>query len=98
MSKILEQAPTPPELVASWKPPEAAYEAGNRAWLPCTEAFHDEMLNILPPEYIGHTFHVIEAWKHNEQGEGVYLFFTHRPVMACRVATRAEIKKELGVA
>lgn len=99
MSKISEQPPaTPPvELVNTWKPVEAAHDAGNRAWLPCTEEFHDEMLNILPPEYLGHTFHVIEAWKHNAKDEGVYLFFIRRPVTACRMATRNEIKKELSL-
>jgi hypothetical protein len=27
----------------------AAYNAGNRSWLPCPEEFYDEMLSVVPP-------------------------------------------------
>jgi hypothetical protein len=82
-------------LVTNWKKPEAEYTQGNRAWLPCTETFWYEMLGVLPPLYVATVWGVSEAWKDNEQGQPLYLFFRQDPY-ACRVATVAEIKAELS--
>lgn len=87
--------PAPP-LADNWDAAKEAFAAGNRAWIPCTEEFHDNMLNLLPPCKFFSTWHVVEEYNTTETGEGIYLFFNRRPVTACRLATHKEIRKELG--
>lgn len=84
-------------LVCDWKTPEDAWRRGDRAWLPCSEAFYDEMLGVLPPIYCGPCFAVSEAWRHDAQGRAVYLWFRHPTAAAfvCRMAREDEIKAEL---
>jgi hypothetical protein len=86
-----------PALVKDWRAPEDAHRAGNRAWLPCTEAFYWEMLEVLPPIYGPGCFAVSEAWKHDANGEPVYLWLRERPQFACRCATPSEIRAERGL-
>lgn len=92
------------EPVTSWQPPEAAYNNGNREWLPTTEAFYDDMLCVLPPCEVsrsqthGFSFAVSEAWKHvseNGKAQPVFLFFRDRPDYACRMATGLEMHQEI---
>jgi hypothetical protein len=82
-------------LISSWKEPEQAYAAGNREWIPCTEPFYHETLNVLPPVYIGNVWACSEPWKDDKHGRELLLFFRHRPEPACRMATRTEIQDEI---
>lgn len=91
-------------LVKDWKAPEAAYDAGNRDWLPCTEEFYMEMLEVLPPmDYYPSLglFGVCEGWKGNGpngySGATLHLFFCYPRQgkgWLCRMATRGEIRAE----
>lgn len=89
-------------LVETWDIPEARYDTGDRAWLPCTDAFRQEMLEVLPPVYgpegaaaYGLVFAVSEAWKHTRSGGELLLWFRRLPAPACRIATREEIDAEI---
>lgn len=77
----------------------AMHKAGDRAWLPVTQAFYWDMLNVLPPIYAGPWWAVSEPWKH-EAGNAVYLWFSERRTSEarawqCRMATVPEIVAEL---
>jgi hypothetical protein len=87
--------------VSSWHIPEESYDAGNREWFPVTEKFWWNMFEVLPPTEVsrsrthGLSWAVSEPWKHTARGEPVYLFFRDKPAMACRVATPAEMHREI---
>ena len=78
-----------------WTVAEQMHTDGNREWLPVTEAFWWEMLEVLPPVYVGKWWAVSEAWKHDSNGNELLLFFREKPTWACRIATRGEIRLEL---
>jgi len=87
--------------VSSWHTPEAAYDAGDRQWFPCTEAFYYEMLeaplNWTESRALGSCFAVCEAWKDGPEGRPLHLWFSARHGgYFCRVATCREIAQEIA--
>jgi hypothetical protein len=78
----------------AWRLAEVLYRAGDRSWLPITESFWWESLEVMPPLYVGRWFAVSEPWRHTPTGQPVYLFFRERPIHACRYATAQEIQAE----
>ena len=85
-----------------WLRAQAAHTAGDRSWLPCTEEFYDDMLNVMPPLCFAYTagygthFAVSEPWTHTPDDQGIYLCFRYHPAAACRMATLREFRSELN--
>lgn len=78
-----------------WDAAAELYNKGDKSWIPVTEQFSDEMLNVLPPIYVGKAFGVSEPYLHDDAGNGVYLFIRQNPPR-CRLATVKEIRAELS--
>lgn len=97
---IVERDPTDQEVLDAipgptyWDMAKKAYATEDRLWFPCSEAFYQDMLGVVPPTYVGKWWACGEAWKHTQDGQEVLLFFRARPGYACRMATAKEIIAE----
>ena len=83
-----------------WDDAKSAYDQGRSIWIPVDEDFYLEMLEVLPPicfafhPFLGTHFAVSEAWKHDDIGQPIYLFFRSKPTRGCRMASVAEFDNE----
>ena len=105
MNPIIPLQPPPLRCADWWNEAKARYRHRDRSWIPCSNDFYMDMLEVVPPRYpeaksrtFGWCFACGECWSHDAAGAEVYLCFRLKPQPACRMATMHELNTELSCA